>query len=118
VVLKQFNQAQSVESYLAHPLYQAAMQDMQNGEWEAGLQKIDTLIQSFPLEQELRALRQEMQVRSRIDQDEREDNSERLYRRYWKFSIRFGILVAVVAVGFVAIGCIPPDLDSESPARL
>ena len=99
MVLKQFRQTESVESYMAHSLYHQAMQDMQKGEWEAGLKKLDDLMQVFPLEQELRALRQEMLVRSRIDQDEREDRSERIYRRYWKFSIRFAIMVALLAAG-------------------
>jgi hypothetical protein len=67
--------ANHVESYLDHPMFNQAMASMQKGDWESGLSQIENLMQSYPLEPELRSLRQEMILRSKVDSDEKTDKS-------------------------------------------
>ena len=85
------------ESYLDHPLFHKAMQDMQNGEWESGLGEIENLMQSYPLEPELRSLRQEMILRAKVDTDERKDVSQARKARFRSLFIRISI-IAILAI--------------------
>ncbi len=59
------------ESYLDNPQFRQAMESLQKGEWESGLSQIEILMQAFPLEPDLRSLRQEMILRSKVDADEK-----------------------------------------------
>jgi hypothetical protein len=38
------------ETYKEHPMFRLAMQNLQQGEWDDGLGKLDTLMQAYPLE--------------------------------------------------------------------
>jgi tetratricopeptide (TPR) repeat protein len=91
---------QQAESYLEHPAFRKAMESLQKGEWQAGLNHFDKLSLEFPLESELRAIRQEMLLRARIDQDEREDNAFLRNRKIRDIALRLGVLIvlAVLAV--------------------
>jgi len=91
------------ESYLDHPMFHKAMQNMQKGDWESGLGDIENLMQSYPLEPELRSLRQEMILRSKVDSDERTDKSPARKRRFRDLTIRFSVIgILVVLAIFVA----------------
>jgi tetratricopeptide (TPR) repeat protein len=91
------------ESYLEHPLFRQAMASLQKGEWEAGLKQFEKLSQAFPLESELRSLRQEMLLRARIDQDEREDNALIRRRRAKNIAIRLVTLGALAVLAFFVV---------------
>jgi hypothetical protein len=60
--------------YHESSLFREALRNFQLGNWAEGFNHLRELEESYPLEREIRALRQEMQIRARIDQDEREDN--------------------------------------------
>lgn len=94
---------QQAESYREHPIFQAAMQNLQKGEWEKGLSQLERLMQAYPLDVELRALRQEMQLRARVDQDEREDNALIRRRKARNLLIRGTILVLLVLLGMFVV---------------
>ena len=55
------------------PVFYEAQCCFQKGEWEAGLEKLDILIERYPSKIELRDLRQEMILRAGIDEYEQED---------------------------------------------
>ena len=95
--------SEPMDSYLDHPLYGQALQHLQKGEWEAGLSQIDNLSQSYPLDHELRAFRQETALRARIDQDEKEDKGDKRYRKFWNFSVRFAVVIGLVMLAFVVV---------------
>ncbi len=95
--------ANQAESYLDHPMFNQAMASMQKGDWESGLSQIENLMQSYPLEPELRTLRQEMILRSKVDSDERTDKSQARKRRFRDLTIRFSVIgILVVLAIFVA----------------
>jgi tetratricopeptide (TPR) repeat protein len=95
--------ANQAESYLDHPMFNQAMGSMQKGDWESGISQIETLMQSYPLEPELRSLRQEMMLRSKVDTDERSDKSQARKARFRDLTIRFAIIgILIVLAIFVA----------------
>ena len=95
--------ANQAESYLDHPLFHEAMSSIQKGEWETGINQIESLMQSYPLEPELRAFRQEMILRSKVDADERADLSLARKRRFRDLTIRFAVIgILIVLAIFVA----------------
>lgn len=80
------------------PLYRSAMQHLQAGEWEAGLNELNQLIEKYPLVPDLRNLRQEMQIRSRIDGYEVEERSRQKRRRTTRKVITVLSIAAVLLV--------------------
>ncbi|HEX9027630.1 MAG TPA: hypothetical protein VF823_00565, partial [Anaerolineales bacterium] len=95
--------AQTADSAHQHPLYRSALQHFQQGEWEAGLDELNKLAESFPLDHELRQLRQEMLLRSRIDQDERADHKATRSRRLATNLVRIGLIVVFIGLVFVSV---------------
>jgi tetratricopeptide (TPR) repeat protein len=93
--------ANQAESYFDHPMFQQAQKSLQKGEWEAGLSQLDSLMQAYPLDHELRAYRQEAALRARIDQEEKEDKADKRYRRFWNFSVRFAVVIGLLLLAFV-----------------
>ena len=91
------------ESYLDHPMFQQAMLSMQKGDWASGLNQIEKLMQSFPLDQNLRSLRQEMIIRSRVDSDEQTDISQARKKRFRNLTLRIAVIAVLVILAiFVA----------------
>jgi len=93
---------QTAENPLSDPRYKSALLHLQGGEWESGLSELDKLVESYPLDRELRALRQEMQLRSKIDEDERQDLAQERRRRLTSWVLR--IMVVVILVGLIFWG--------------
>jgi tetratricopeptide (TPR) repeat protein len=91
------------ESYLDHPMFRKAMQNMQNGDWESGLGEIENLMQSYPLEPELRSLRQEMILRARVDVDERKDVSQARTLRFRSLFIPISVIVILVILAVFVV---------------
>ena len=85
------------ESYLDHPMFRTAMASMQNGDWESGINQIEKVMESYPLEPELRSLRQEMIIRAKVDADEKADNAASRKRRFRNLAIR-GSVIAILAI--------------------
>jgi tetratricopeptide (TPR) repeat protein len=91
------------ESYLDNPQFRQAMESLQKGEWESGLSQIEILMQAFPLEPDLRSLRQEMILRSKVDADEKVTKSYARRRRSRELIVRFAVVsVLVILAIFVA----------------
>ena len=91
------------ESYLDHPMFRSAMSSMQKGDWESGISQIEKVMQSYPLEPELRSLRQEMIIRAKVDAEERADNSLTRKRRFRNLTIRGSVIAVLIILAiFVA----------------
>ena len=108
------------DSYIDHPMFRQAMGSLQKGDWDSGLTQIEKLMQTFPLEPDLRALRQEMMLRSKVDTDERTDIASARKRRFRDLSIRFSVIAVLVILAiFVArtySEAIQEQLDSAKVA--
>ncbi len=91
------------ESYANYPPYQQAMKDLQAGNWETGLAGLAEVEKKYPLDIELRSLRQEMAVRARIDEYEVEERKAQKQGRIRRIAIRVLLVVLVVVLAFVAI---------------
>ncbi|HSF83603.1 MAG TPA: LysM peptidoglycan-binding domain-containing protein [Anaerolineales bacterium] len=93
----------TAETPFGDPRYRRAMQHLQGGEWEAGLAELDNLVESYPLDRELRALRQEMQLRAQIDEDERLDINRERRRKFLFVTFRLAAIVLLAGLAFWAV---------------
>ena len=91
------------ETYINSPAFMEAMEHFRIGRWDAGFSKLMEVEKNYPMEPEVRAIRQEMEVRSRVTQYEVEENKDRNLRNVSKISLRVFVGVIIVAVIFVAI---------------
>ena len=90
------------ETYVTSPAFQEAMDHFRVGRWEAGFTKLMEVEKNFPMEADLRALRQQMEVRSRVTQYEIEENKKQKLQKLAKYSIRGSALLLVLV--FVILG--------------
>lgn len=89
---------QAIETYLLHPSFQEAMDHFQKGAWESGLILLDQLRALFPLDDELRTLRQEMQLKAKIDTYEIEEKKIARTQLLKKVFIRTTVSVVIVSI--------------------
>ena len=59
--------------YVNDPDFQDALASFQNGEWDHGLSKLDSLVSQYPEITQLSEFREEMLLRSRVDDYERSE---------------------------------------------
>ena len=64
------------ETYIKSPAFQEAMDHFRVGRWDAGFLKLIEVEKNYPMEANLRALHQEMEVRSRVTLYEIEENKK------------------------------------------
>jgi tetratricopeptide (TPR) repeat protein len=91
------------ETYLKSPLFQEAMGNFQVGKWEDGFAKLVELEKKYPTEPEIRSLRQEMEVRSRINDYEVEENKNQKRHQLTKNVLRILVVLVILVGGFYAI---------------
>jgi hypothetical protein len=91
------------ESYMNSPLYREAMDCFRVGKWEEGFTKLAEVEKNFPMESELRAIRQEMEVRARISEYEMEENKQQKTKKLLKYSLRFIVILLIVIGGVYAL---------------
>jgi tetratricopeptide (TPR) repeat protein len=91
--------ANTSESYLKDPRYRKVLHLFQRGQWKTGLKELDELVEKNPLDPTLRALRQEMVLRAKVDLDEAEDQKNRKQLRLKRWGIWLSILIVTLVVG-------------------
>jgi tetratricopeptide (TPR) repeat protein len=91
------------ETYLKFPAFLEAMGNFQVGKWEEGFSKLAIVEQTFPTEPEIRAIRQEMEVRSRINEYEVDETAHRKRQQFTRATIRILTIILVSIVGVIAI---------------
>src|SRR4030066_120419 len=91
------------ESYLKTPLFQEAMDHFRVGKWEEGFTKLGEVEKNYPMEPDLRTIRQEMDVRARITRYEMEENKQRKLHQLGKYSLRSFVTLVVLVVAFFTI---------------
>jgi tetratricopeptide (TPR) repeat protein len=96
--------AESTGTHWDDPTYQQTLQLLQHGEWQKGLDALKELGDKYPFSQELRSLRAEMTLRSRVDADEQADIAASRQRRLKNWGIRAATALTVLILAFVAYG--------------
>ena len=96
--------AESFDTYYDDPVYQSALAHLQSGEWEAGLSELDKLVSAYPLNHQLRNLRQEMKLRAQVDEDEKGDTETAVRRNARAWVARIVIFVALFGLMVWAVG--------------
>ena len=85
------------------PLFKEAMGHFWVGKWSEGFSKLAEVEKKFPMQPDLRTLRQEMEVRSHVSEYEIEENKQKRLHNLAKNSLRFFLIVLIVVVAFLAI---------------
>ncbi len=85
-------------TYYGNPVFQESLSNFQRGEWQDGLSKLDKLMEIYPLDHELRGFRQQMQLRSGVDQDEIEYHSKERIHKFKVWLVRLTISLVVLLV--------------------
>lgn len=93
----------AAESYFNSPIYLEAMGHFQVGKWDEGFSKLGELQKVYPTEAELRALRQEMEVRARISEYEIEEIKLSKRSQIIRNGLKFLVVLVILVGGFLAI---------------
>lgn len=93
----------STKAFYQHPLYQVAARHFQQGEWQDGLGKVEQLIKLYPLEQELRSLRNELMFKQRLDSAEISEQAIQGRERVRRLLVRGVAAAAVVLIVTLAL---------------
>ncbi len=88
----------SFASYRQDPQFKLAMHLFQKGEWDQGLKILDTLSAHYALDKNLRTLKGEMRMRSRVDSDEQVDLQMKKKDRLLRLSVRALAVIALLSV--------------------
>jgi tetratricopeptide (TPR) repeat protein len=91
------------ESYMNSPLFKEAMGYFWVGKWKEGLEKLEEVERRFPIEADLRSLRLEMEVRSRISEYEIVENRQNRRQNLVKNGLRVLVGAFIVIIVFAAI---------------
>ena len=91
------------DTYTKFPPYLQALKDLKAGKWEEGLAGLAEVEKRYPLDTDLRALRQEMQVRARVDDYEIEENKARKGRQWKRYGVRAILVLLVVVLLFTTV---------------
>ena len=92
--------ADAITPQIQDVAFQEILTSFQKGEWDQGLEKLDTLIKQQPSATELQDFRQEMLIRSRIDQYERLDTRSTIQKKILLWGIVGVILVGLFSLAF------------------
>ena len=92
----------ALEAYQEDGQYQEMLAHFQRGEWREGLMLLNQLIEKYPLEHDLRSLRQEMQLRAAMDSYEKTEISAAKRKRFLTTGLR--VLIAAVVIFVVVYG--------------
>ena len=87
-------------AYLNAPLFTEAMGQFQAGKFQDGMTQLGEVEKQYPLETELRSLRQEMQLRARMDEYEIEEDKKHKLSILLKIGLRLALLVLVVGLAY------------------
>ena len=90
-------------SYMESPLFKEAMGYFWVGKWSEGFSKLEQVEKKFPMQPDLRTLRQEMEVRSRISEYEIQENKQKRLHNLAKNGMRFFLTLILVLIVFFGI---------------
>ncbi len=91
------------ESFMDSPSFHEAMGHFRIGRWIEGFLKLADVEKNFPTEPGLKAIRQEMEVRSRISDYEVEENKHNRMLNLRKYGLRTVMTAAFLFIAFAAI---------------
>jgi tetratricopeptide (TPR) repeat protein len=108
-----FMTTHSAETYLKHPTYSSALKHFQEGKWEASLKELDWVIKQFPSERGLYSLKQDIQIRSSLDQVEKVDDFTYRRRRLISLFIRVFGFTTIVLISIAILGYFSSDIQER-----
>jgi tetratricopeptide (TPR) repeat protein len=85
-------------AFVNDPDFQDALASFQNGDWDLGLNKLDSLIAQYPETSQLSDFRQEMLLRSRVDGYERTEKIRAIFKKIGYWGVRVAALVVVLTL--------------------
>ncbi|OGN92717.1 MAG: hypothetical protein A2Z71_07980 [Chloroflexi bacterium RBG_13_50_21] len=91
------------EPYIKSTLFQDAMEHFQAGKWDEGFTKLGEVEKNYPMEPDLRTLRHEMELRSRINEYEVEENKLKFLHQVRKTSLRLLVTLVILVGAYFAI---------------
>ena len=100
--------------------FHEAMGHFRVGRWQEGLLKLADVEKAFPTETDLRAIRQEMEVRARISEYEVEENKHNKMlklRNYWSAAGSYPCRGRISSSCINDIFRMDPGTDSQSPVK-
>jgi hypothetical protein len=92
-----------IAPYMDSPSFHEAMGHFQVGRWDEGFVKLGEVEKKFPMETNLRAIRQEMEVRAQISAYEIVENKHNQLQNAKKYMIRTIMILVVLGIAFIAI---------------
>ncbi len=92
-----------IASYDQDPQFNRTLTAFQGADWESGLKQLEELIQKYPLAHDLHTLRQEMQLRARIDADEITENQMLRREQFLRLGLRAAMAIAIVSLMFFGV---------------
>ena len=94
-------QEKPISSYLEDSLYEEFMQAYQIGDWKDGEEKLDLLIENYPLDNDLRHLHQDLLLRSKVDDIEEVDAIKD--RKVFRNKVLLGIIGSVAGLAILVV---------------
>ncbi|MFC1997431.1 LysM peptidoglycan-binding domain-containing protein [Chloroflexota bacterium] len=82
--------------FVNDPDFQEALASFQNEEWDNGLSKLDSLIEQYPEITQLREFRQDMLLRSHVDEYERVEKQREFLKQIALWGGRVVVIAAIV----------------------
>jgi tetratricopeptide (TPR) repeat protein len=104
---------QSAETYLNHPTYSSALKHFQEGKWDASLKELDWLINHFPTVEDLQNLKQDIQIRSELDQGQLVEDLSYRRRRITSILIRVFGISTILLISIAALGYFSSDIQEQ-----
>jgi tetratricopeptide (TPR) repeat protein len=80
------------------PIFDDAMTSFQNGDWDQGFDLLDALVEQYPAMTQLLDFRQEMLIRSRLDEYERTEKRRDFVRKIIYWGGRVAAIVVVLSL--------------------
>jgi tetratricopeptide (TPR) repeat protein len=90
-------------SYKVDPSFQEAMGYFNIGKWDEGFSKLAEVEKNFPTETELRAIRQEMEIRARISEYEVQEKKQNKIQKLKSYGFRLGITIVLIGIAIFAV---------------
>lgn len=101
------------DSYVNLPLFRETEREFQQGNWASGLAHLQELEEAFPLESDLRAWRQEMVLRAKMDEVEIEAGALQKTKFFKSLAVRLVVVAVVIALVVVGLRAFSRSIQAQ-----
>ena len=103
----------TADSFEKLPLFQETQREFQQGNWDSGLAHLQELEEAYPLEPELRAWRQEMVLRAKMDEVEMDDEKRQRRAFYKNLGIRLAVVLCAIVLVVLGVQAFSQTIQSQ-----